>query len=491
VAHNLKEMMAAYFRCPENSVTLHPGNLPDAASGFFSFGKDVLCYGKARHTCRTAAPLQALYDASRDVSLHDGTLDLPFDPTEVISNLREEHYVPNHTPAAQRAFRRVLHAAYYAVRPVLTIPARRHLQKLALSDWRDISFPRWPVETAVDDLHRQLLLLQLTKVDSRPIPFIWFWPEGAEACAIVTHDVETQSGVEACSDVMDLNASFGIPASFQIIPERRYKVTDRYLDDLRSRGFEINVQDLNHDGHLFRDAETFRRRVPYINLYGFLYGATGFRSAVLYRNQEWYDLLNFEYDMSVPNVGHLDPQRGGCCTVMPYFVGKILELPVTTTQDYTLFHILNNYSIELWKRQIEIIRNAHGLISFIIHPDYIESRKPRSTYIALLEELAALRDSAKLWIALPGDVNRWWRQRSQMEIVQRDGCLRIAGPGSERARLAFARQVDGSLVYQFADQAPAQSAPVHSGETFQAAEALSHGAGVISASDRKNARLST
>ena len=37
----------------------------------------------------------------------------------------------------------------------------------------------------------------------------------------------------------------------------------------------------------------------------------------MYRNQDWYDVFEFSYDMSVPNVAHLDPMRGGCCTVMP------------------------------------------------------------------------------------------------------------------------------------------------------------------------------
>jgi len=72
----------------------------------------------------------------------------------------------------------------------------------------------------------------------------------------------------------------------------------------------------------------------------------------MYRNQDWYDSFDFSYDMSAPNVAHLDPMRGGCCTVMPYFIGKILELPVTTSQDYTLFHMLNDYSIDLWKQQL-------------------------------------------------------------------------------------------------------------------------------------------
>ena len=91
----------------------------------------------------------------------------------------------------------------------------------------------------------------------------------------------------------------------------------------------------------------------------------------MYREQAWFDAFEFQYDMSVPNAAHLEPQRGGCCTVMPYFVGDILELPLTTTQDYTLFHILNDYSTTLWQEQIRLITGRHGLVSVITHPDYL------------------------------------------------------------------------------------------------------------------------
>ncbi len=93
----------------------------------------------------------------------------------------------------------------------------------------------------------------------------------------------------------------------------------------------------------------------------------------MYREQEWFDAFDFSYDMSVPNVAHLEPQRGGCCTVMPYFIGTILELPLTTTQDYSLFHILGDYSIASWKRQLaRSWRQRPG--QFIAHPDYLSDR---------------------------------------------------------------------------------------------------------------------
>jgi hypothetical protein len=153
--------------------------------------------------------------------------------------------------------------------------------------------------------------------------------------------------------------------------------------------------------------------------------------------------------MSVPNVAHLDPQRGGCCTVMPYFVGNVLEIPVTTTQDYTLFHILNDYSTSLWDRQIELIMEKHGLISVVIHPDYITSARAKKSYESLLARLAQLKAEKNLWVTTPGEVNRWWRQRSEMTIIEDDGPLRIEGAGSERATIAYASQKDGRLEISF------------------------------------------
>jgi hypothetical protein len=185
--------------------------------------------------------------------------------------------------------------------------------------------------------------------------------------------------------------------------------------------------------------------VAKINSYRRQWGADGFRAAVLYRRQEWYKDLEFSYDMSVPNVAHLDPQRGGCCTVMPYFIGRLLELPVTTTQDYSLFHILGDYKIDLWKTQIELIMEKHGLLSFIIHPDYVTTEPERKVYEALLSHLAGLRRDRGVWIATPGEVNRWWRQRAAMKIVEGDEGVRIEGQGSERAKLAYASIVDGNL----------------------------------------------
>ncbi len=134
---------------------------------------------------------------------------------------------------------------------------------------------------------------------------------------------------------------------------------------------------------------------------------------------------------------------------MPYFVGDILELPVTTIQDYSLFNILETYSLDLWSAQIDQIMQQHGLISFIVHPDYLDKLEAKAAYTALLYKLATLRAEAGLWIALPGEVDEWWRQRNQMTLVPNEDEWKIEGYGAERARVAYATLENNRLTYTF------------------------------------------
>jgi len=142
--------------------------------------------------------------------------------------------------------------------------------------------------------------------------------------------------------------------------------------------------------------------------------------------------------------------RGGCCTVMPYFIGKIVELPVTTSQDYTLFHILKDYSIDLWKQQLELIRERNGLMSIITHPDYLLEERGIDVYSRLLNYLRGLTERHKIWAALPGEVDSWWRSRSEMKLIRKNNKWEISGPEKERARVAYAVLNGGKLVYEVA-----------------------------------------
>lgn len=434
-----------YFRCPEQHVKLEVKDGLSQNSGFFRFGSEVVGYGRYAGSVPAESPVAQLRDGWTDADCKSGSVRLPFDLAEVVDNLRLERYTKDGQNGSSA--KGVIAWMYYAVRPLLPVAFRRHLQRAYLGDWSKIAFPNWPVDHTVDSIMRGTMQLLLRSQQMESIPFIWFWPDGASSGASMTHDVETATGKNFCESLMNFNESFGIPASFQIVPEDRYEVSEKFLDSIRGRGFEVNVQDLNHDGRLYSDRAEFARRARKINNYGRLFGAAGFRSAVLYRRQEWYSDLDFSYDMSVPSSGHLEPQRGGCCTVMPYFVGKILELPVTTTQDYSLFHYVRSLSTDLWKRQIDLILEQNGLISFIVHPDYITKDRESRLYQQLLAHLAHLRSQKKLWIATSGAIDRWWRQRSKMELVSDGTGCRVQGAGSERASVAYASEKDGKLVF--------------------------------------------
>jgi hypothetical protein len=442
-----------YYRCPDEYVRFLPKGPLSTANGYFGFGEGVTCYGTSSGPQPSPLPNGRLHDSIHDTVIEDGTVYFPFDPSQVVDNLRCERYVndADHGKPAS-----ALSKMYYLVRPALSVGVRKHLQRFHLRGWDTIPFPQWPVDRTVDIVVERLLQLSLNAQQRESIPFIWFWPDGAPSCAIMTHDVETAAGRDFSSNLMDIDDRFGIKASFQVVPEERYEVPQGYLESITKRGFEVAVQDLNHDGHLYSDREQFLRRVSKINRYGREWGAEGFRAAILYRREEWFDDLDFSYEMSVPNVAHLDPQRGGCCTVMPYFIGKLLELPVTTTQDYPLFHILRDYSIDLWKRQTELIMEKHGLMSFIVHPDYITSRRERGTYETLLGYLSQLRDERSVWIAKPGEVNRWWRQRASMELVETESGWQIEGEGKERARIAYASEEKGQIKFSLRSETVAR-----------------------------------
>src|SRR4029453_17403339 len=253
--------------------------------GYFRFGQDILCYGQ---TVASTSPTVNghLSNAPEHVCSHAGTIILPFDPAQTVNNLRYERYVDQ---SGQRTWLESdwIKKLYYRLRPLFPISLRKYLQKAYLRGWETIPFPTWPVDHSVDRLCEKLLGLTMQTLDIDRVPFIWFWPEGYAACAIVTHDVEGPTGHDFTGALMDIDDAYGIKASFQIVPEKRYIVSPEYLEAIRQRGFEINVQGLTHDGRLFWNWEEFRRRAQKINQYAKEWGAQGFRSPVLYRNVDW------------------------------------------------------------------------------------------------------------------------------------------------------------------------------------------------------------
>ena len=440
------KQLSQYYRMPDPGIPFSCDHGDTEKPGYFTFGQDSVCFGRCSSVSVANNLNQRLADAFKYAQVGKNSVHLPFNLDEVAGNLRNERYT---LTASAGYMQRLIRNAYYRLRPTLAVRVRKYLQRIYLSGWKDIPFPSWPVDLSVDRLMERTLALGIKASGADSVPFIWFWPEGYNSCCIITHDVETTAGRDFCSTLMDLDDSCGTKSSFQVVPEERYEVPAAFLAGIHARGFEANVHDLNHDGMLFADEKTFLQRVGAINRYGAQWGAKGFRAGVMYRNQEWFHALDFEYDMSVPNVAHLEPQRGGCCTVMPFFIGNLVELPLTTTQDYTLFNILGERGLNIWEREIDAVHRNHGLISILVHPDYIIEPWARKIYLQLLGHIAGKASKDNIWLATAGEVNTWWRLRSKLFLARKDGSWQIAGDGCERARIAYASLDGESLRYSF------------------------------------------
>jgi hypothetical protein len=183
------------------------------------------------------------------------------------------------------------------------------------------------------------------------------------------------------------------------------------LRELADRGFEVGVHGLQHDRSLFASRRAFDSQRPGLVALRDRLGAVGFRSPSIYRVFEWMSDLPFDYDCSIPNSDPWEAQPGGCCSVWPFFIGDLVELPYTLAQDHTLFTLLRHRSPALWLQVASQIEREYGLIQVIAHPDdgYLGDPVKRGYYA---EWLAAMAERERVWRALPRDVASWWRGRA-------------------------------------------------------------------------------
>jgi hypothetical protein len=241
--------------------------------------------------------------------------------------------------------------------------------------------------------------------------------------------------------VIELERRYGFVSSWNFVAEW-YPIPDGLFDEVRAAGCEIGLHGILHDGKLFSDRATFDANLPKIADYARRWDVAGFRSPATGRNAAWMHELPVEYDSSFPDSDPFEPQAGGCCSIMPFFFGDVVELPITLTQDHTVWEILRSPGNELWERKTEWLKANHGLVNIIVHPDYVVEQRRLDRYEAFLEYLAGHGD---VWHALPRDAARWWREREALSIGA-DGA--IAGRTSFDASIAYACERDGRLVVE-------------------------------------------
>ncbi len=270
-------------------------------------------------------------------------------------------------------------------------------------------FPAWPLEESLDRLLRFYARCLLLAGGRSELSFDWFWPGSHRAALILTHDVESAEGLRLAIELADVEEERGLRSSFNIVA-RWYPIDEGIVGELLERGFEVGVHGVFHDRSMFASRSAFESQLPIVRDMAARFGAAGFRSPATHRVFEWLADLPLDYDCSVPHSDPYEPVPGGCCSLWPFFIGEIVELPYTLPQDHTLFTLLGHRSIALWQDQLERIERIHGLVELVTHPDpgYLGDRSKRALYVEFLD---SIRERSELWKPLPRDVARWWRQR--------------------------------------------------------------------------------
>jgi peptidoglycan/xylan/chitin deacetylase (PgdA/CDA1 family) len=314
---------------------------------------------------------------------------------------------------------------YYRVKPLLPRSLQLSLRRAYARRQAGRSFPAWPAERILLDLRDDALRRQLRETGGRCTPLVGYWPGGRRFAVIITHDVEGPAGIENIPRLLEVERRHGFVSSWNLCAEW-YPIPDGLFEALREGGCEIGLHGIRHDGRLFRDRGAFDADLPKIHRYLREWGASGFRSPATHRNADWMPELGCLYDTSFPDTDPFEPQSGGCCSILPFLNGDLVELPITLIQDHTLFEILREESIRGWVEKSEWIIDNNGLINLLVHPDYLLTPERLDLYDAFLRFLRSQSDG---WHALPRDVARWWKARASIECrPDGGGGAQLAGP---------------------------------------------------------------
>lgn len=295
---------------------------------------------------------------------------------------------------------------YYRIKPLIPRRLQILLRRKIVNSKRKKYNDNWPIPR---------------NAGGRPKGFPG-WPEQKRFALVLTHDVDTASGLTKCIKLMKLEEQLGFRSSFNIVPER-YKVDGNILKQLSDHGFEVGVHGLNHDGRLFSSKKIFEKRSIKINHYLKVWNAVGFRAPAMHHNFDWTHLLNIDYDASTFDTDPFEPQPDGCGKIYPYWIQNTsdnkgyVELPYTLPQDFTVFILMRDYDLSIWKEKFHWLVNKGAMVLFITHPDYMsfgKNKKYDEYYSYLYQEFLEyikFNYVNQYWNALPKDVANFWRIR--------------------------------------------------------------------------------
>ncbi|HTG44434.1 MAG TPA: DUF354 domain-containing protein, partial [Verrucomicrobiae bacterium] len=316
---------------------------------------------------------------------------------------------------------------YYQVKPLLPSRLRLAARRWRAERRRERFSAEWPIDPK-----------------SAAKPAGWNgWPDDKKFALVLTHDVEGQHGLDQCLALAGIEKARGLRSAFNFVPEGEYQVPVSVREQLTTDGFEVGVHDLHHDGKLYWSRAAFRRNAEKINRYLHEWNATGFRSGFMHHNLEWLHDLDVAYDSSTFDTDPFEPQPDGAGTIFPFWVHApvsgpqsssalaqssilnpqssilstrrspqgYIELPYTLPQDFSLFLLLQEQTIDIWKRKIDWIAEHGGMAMLDVHPDYVDLKGagqpgisfPIAFYTEFLDYVQT-KYAGQYWLALPREV---------------------------------------------------------------------------------------
>jgi peptidoglycan/xylan/chitin deacetylase (PgdA/CDA1 family) len=299
---------------------------------------------------------------------------------------------------------------FYRAKRLIPRSAQLYLRRRLIKRQGSPTFPAWPYEVAGHELIRIAVADTLLDRGVNAVRFPWFWPEGARAAVILTHDVESADGLANAATIAEWEEHHGFRSSFNIVSDW-YPVDMDQVHRLEGRGHEIGSHAIHHDRSLFASRDAFERQLPMLARAAETLGAVGFRSPATHRVVDWLAELPFAYDCTMAHSDPYEPMPGGTATLWPFFHGDVVELPLTVPQDHTLFNLLGHRDSSLWRSQLDQIVSCGGLVQILTHPDpeYLGRPSIARAYLELLRTIAERDD---VWVPLPREVAAWWRRRA-------------------------------------------------------------------------------
>lgn len=299
---------------------------------------------------------------------------------------------------------KLFHAVYYQLRPFIPRRLQIWMRGIVVRRKRKRFADRWPI---------------LRSAARRPANWPG-WPGRQPFALVLTHDVESAKGVANCKRLAQMELDLGFRSSFNFV-SRRYPIPEELPRELTDMGCEVGVHGVYHDGKLFQSRSIFQTRARIINDQLERWQAVGFRAPAMHHNLDWLHELNIAYDLSTFDTDPFEPQADGVGTIFPFWVGpngrpsRYLEMPYTLGQDFTLFILMQETSINLWTTKLDWVVDQGGMALLNTHPDYMAfgggdttiETYPVDYYLDFLRYVKHTYSDG-YWNALPREVEQFY-----------------------------------------------------------------------------------